>query len=200
MGQEKKESKKVANKPAIPEPVKLDTVKFLTAMRSADMNERYAAWQSAGPFGADVINVLAELASSDDKGVALSATGAMEKVAHYAARPGAKLEAEKTTRELLKVASSTHPRMVRANAMHLIGLIGGNQAVGGLARLMKDKELREDARLALELIPGNLAETALKELAKAANDTKEEFGANLKQSLYNRNLSPKTAGTLATLK
>ena len=200
MGQEKKESKKGAKKPAISEPVKLETVKFLSAMRSADVNERYAAWQSAGPFGADVINVLAELASSDDKGIALSATGAMDKIAHYAARPGAKIEAEKVTRELLKVASSTHPRMVRANAIQLTGFIGDNLAVGGLARLMKDKEVREDARLALELIPGNLAETALKELAKAAAETKEGFEANLRQSLSNRNLSPKTVGTLSTQK
>ena len=200
MTQEKKESNKGAKKSAIADAPKLDTVKFLAMMRSADAAERYIGWQSAGPYGADVINVLAELAASSDKGVALSATGAMEKIAHYAGRPGAKIEAEKATREFLKVANSAHPRMVRANAINLIGMIGDNRAIGGLVRLMKDMELREDARLALERIPGNLAETALKELAKAADETKEEFGSNLKQSLYSRNLQAKTVGLLPTQK
>ena len=108
-----------------PDPVSsAERVKFLARMRSSDVAERYAGWQSAGPMGADVINVLGEIASSDDKGVALSATGAMEKIAHYSGRPGAQAEAQKVSLELVKIANSDRPKMVRSNALQLVGFIG----------------------------------------------------------------------------
>ena len=193
MTQEKKQIKKAV--PPATDPVSsAERVKFLARMRSSDAAERYAGWQSAGPMGADVINVLGELASSEDKGVALSATGAMEKIAHYAGRPGAQSEAQKVSSELLKIANSDRPRMVRSNALQLVGFIGDAKSVGGLVRQMKDKDLREDARLALERIPGSLSESALKALAKAADENKEPFAENVKQSIYNRALQPKTVG------
>ncbi len=194
MTQEKKQTKKTVSQ--VPDPISsAERVKFLARIRSSDAAERYAAWQSAGPMGADVINVLGELASSEDRGVALSATGAMEKIAHYSGRPGAQSEAQKVSSELLKIANSDRPRMVRSNALQLVGFIGDSKSVGGLVRLMKDKDLREDARLALERIPGSLSESALKALTKAADENKEPFAENLKQSIYNRNLQPKTVGT-----
>ena len=84
--------------------------------------------------------------------------------------------------------------MVRSNALQLVGFIGDAKSVGGLVRLMKDKDIREDARLALERIPGSLSESALKALAKAADENKEPFAGNVKQSIYNRALQPKTVG------
>jgi len=167
---------------------------FLAQIRSSDVDTRYKAWQSAGPIGAEAIVALSALAAGDDKWVGLAATGAMEKIAHYSARPGAGSEAEAVSAELLKVAASHKPRVIRANALHLVGFIADNRSIPGLVKLLSDLEIREDARLALEKIPGSAATEAFKRAVKTAPG---DFLPQIKQSLYNRSLSLKTVGTLS---
>jgi len=166
---------------------------FLAQIRSSDAEARYKAWQSAGPMGAAAIQPLSDLAAGEDKLVALAANGAMEKIAHYAARPGTGNAAEAVSKELLKVADSPRPRMVRTNLLRLVGFIADSRSIPGLVQLLSDPEIREDARLALEKIPGNAATEAFK---KAVKTVPADFQPNIRQSLSNRAMTPKTVGTL----
>jgi HEAT repeat protein len=166
---------------------------FLDKIKSTDASVRYAAWRSAGPMGAPAVAPLADLMASPEKGVAKAAKEALQAIVHHAGRPDAQAEARAVATELLKVAASTRPRQVRADALHWLGFIGDRRAVSGLAKLLGDAEVREDARLALERIPGK---ESLRVLRKALQTAPADFKPNLEQSLYNRKLTPAAVGTM----
>lgn len=168
-----------------------DRAEFLKHIQSSDAGERYAAWRGAGPQGAEAIAPLGELMASSDKGVAKAAGGAMETIAHHAARPGAGKEAQAAAAELMLLAQPKHPRMVRSEALNLLGMVGDSRVVPGLAELLSDPEVGEDARLALERIPGRAAQSAL---AKAAKNGDADLRPKIEQSLRNRSLTAKTVG------
>ncbi len=164
---------------------------FLDKIKSPDANVRYAAWRAAGPLGAQAVASLADLMASTDKGVAKAAQGALQAIVHHAGRPGAGGEARAVSEELLKVAASTRPRMMRTDALNWLGFIGDRRAVPEIAKLLEDAEVREDARMALERIPGREAQRALE---RALETAPADFKPNVEQSLYNRRLKPETAG------
>ena len=168
---------------------------FLDKIKSTDNDTRIGAWQSAGPMGASAIAPLAEIAAGTEKGPAKAATEAMQSIAHYSARHGSGPETHAVSAALLKVGASAKPRLVRSNAINLIGFTGDSTAIPGLMKLLADMEMREDARMALERIPGAASLNALKK-AYAAGPA--DFKDNIQQSLHNRGLTPKTAGLLAT--
>lgn len=166
---------------------------FLEQIRSSDAQVRYAAWRSAGPWGAPAVVPLADLMASPEKGIVKAAQEALKAVVHYAGRPGARTEARLVSAELLKVAASSRPWQVRAEALNGLGFIGDWRVVPGLVNLLEDREVREEARLALERIPGRMAQQALE---KAVSTVPADFQPHLQQSLYNRALKPDTVGTL----
>ncbi len=167
---------------------------YLSRIQSTDAGIRYYAWKSSALQKADAVAPLAKLACSSDKGVAKAANAALPILAHNSARPGAYEEAESTANELLKVAeNSEYTHMVRANALHLAGCIAPAQLVPKIAKLLAIEELREEARMAIERIPGNPSTHALKAGLKS---TPENFHKNIEQSLHNRSLTPKTAGVV----
>lgn len=170
----------------------MDTLQeFLDKIKSLDADVRYAAWRSAGPMGAPAVAALVDLMASSDKGVAKAAQGALQAIVHHAGRPGAGREARAVAEELLKVAASNRPRLVRADALNWLGMIGDGRVVSGMVKLLNDTELREDARMALERIPGRDAQRALENALQTAP---ADFKPNIEQSLYNRRLTPATAG------
>lgn len=164
-----------------------DATGLLDRLQSPDADVRYKAWQEAGPAGASVILGLGDLMASPDKSIAKCAHGALEVVTHYAARGGSgSKEARDVTKMLLKLSDSTRPRMVRADALCLVGVVGDGRAVPVLVKLMADKEIREDARMALERIPGSAATSALQKAQQSAPD---DYKPNVAQSLYDRSLT-----------
>lgn len=165
---------------------------LINTIKTGDADARYAAWRAAGPAGAAAVAPLADLMASTDKGASRAATEALGRIAHYAARPGATpSETQAVAIELLRVATAPRPRMVRAEALHLLGFVGNGNTVPPLARLLDDKEVREDARLALERIPGPQSLRALEDALRRAP---ADFKPNLRQSLHNRRLTRPTAG------
>ncbi|MBI3923021.1 MAG: HEAT repeat domain-containing protein [Armatimonadetes bacterium] len=164
---------------------------FLEKIKSEDAQIRYAAWRAAGPRGAAAIGPLAELIGSTDRGVAKAAREALQNITHYAARPGAQKEARAASAELLKVAASTAQKAVRAEALNFLGFVGDDRAVPGIRKLLADADVRDEARMALERIPGN---ASLQALQRAHKSAPEDFKPNLEQSLHNRRLTPATAG------
>ena len=68
----------------------------------------------------------------------------------------------------------------------MLSEIGGDESVEPIARLLSDKDLREDARCSLERLPGDKAVAALKTaLATAPAD----FKPNIAQSLRARGVT-----------
>ena len=169
-----------------------DATQLLDQLQSPDAKVRYQAWQSAGAAGAGAVSGLGDLMASPDKSIAKCAHGALDVIAHYAARSGSgSMGAHDVTKALLKLSDSTRPRMVRADALYLVGMVGDGRAVPVLVKLMADKEIREDARMALERIPGSAATNALKKAEPSAPD---DYKPNIEQSLYDRNLTPQSVG------
>ncbi len=165
---------------------------YLIRIQSPDAGIRYSAWKSAWSQKSDAVAPLAKLASSPDKGIAKAANAALPILAHHSARPGAYEEAESMASELLKIAeSSDYPMLIRAQSLNLIGCISPAQLVPRIAKLLATDELREEARMAIERIPGNPSTHALK---AGLRSTPESFHKNLQQSLHNRSLTPLTAG------
>lgn len=171
----------------------MDLEAFLAQIRSEDAEQRYKAWRGAGPFGAKAVVPLAELAASPLPGVAKAAREALQVIVHHAGRPGATDEARAVAAALLSVAES--PRQstrVRADALHWLGFVGDARAVPGIARLLNEPGVRDEARMALERIPGR---ESLRALRQARDTAPADFKAHLEQSLRARALTPATVGT-----
>ena len=89
--------------------------------------------------------------ASPDKAGAKRAKKYMDEIVHDAARPGAAASYRKQTiAHLLTVVRSQRPRLVRAHALRMLGLIGGKPESNALAPLEVDREVGEDARMARE--------------------------------------------------
>jgi HEAT repeat protein len=173
---------------------KLDLASFLSRIDSPDAEVRYSAWHTAGPMGAQAVAPLAQRLASPDKGIAKAAKGALENVVHYAARPGAGAESHAVARELTATAADgSLPASSRAEALHLLGFVADGRDVPHIAPLLHDETLRDEARMALERIPGSASADALK---TALRDAPPDFHGPLAQSLYCRKLTPQNAGIL----
>jgi HEAT repeat protein len=171
------------------EPITLKS--WLEELQSPDAEARAKAARGGATMGASAIAPLADLMASTDKGAARAAKQALQHLAHHAARPGATPEARRASTELLKVAASGRPRAVRADALELLGFVGGREVVLALATLLRDAEVREEARMTLERIPGPESLRALQEAMKSAP---EDFKPALRQSLHARSLDARTVG------
>lgn len=170
---------------------------FLDQIKSNDVNVSYQASTTAGPMGAQAVMPLAEVMKLDIRTNGRAATLALQNIVHHAARPGAQTEARAVAEELLRVAAvPTQPRAVRGNCLYLVGFIGSPEAIPALVKLLDDRVIREDARMALERIPGD---ESLGALRKAAETAPADFRKNLQQSLHNRGLTYSTAGVASAI-
>jgi HEAT repeat protein len=157
-----------------------DAVANLVAkIKSTDDKVRGPAWQNAGPAGAPAVAPLAGLMTDQHFEIARSAKRAIERIVRHAGRPGADAERKAVAVELVKLLK--HPAAdVRRHALWMLSEIGGDPAVEPMAALLADAEVREDARCALERVPGRAATAALK---KAMRTGPESFKYALAHSL-----------------
>ena len=164
---------------------------FIDQIQSADADIRYTAWRSAGTQLPSAVAPLAGLLESPDKGIAKAAKGALETLV-YESSPGDRERADAIADELAKVAADhARSRPVRAEVIHLIGFVAHHLVVPDLAVLLDDLEVRDEARMALERIPGHSSLNALKNAARLCIDP---FRAHLDQSINNRAFTPETVG------
>ena len=83
--------------------------------------------------------------------------------------------------ELLKLLDQDLPLQLRRDVLWMTWQIAGEEAVGPVAALLKNRELHEDARMALERLPGDQATAALQAaLAAAAEDAKPALAHSLR--------------------
>ncbi len=152
---------------------------LLAKIKSADDAIRGPAWQNAGPLGAPAVVPLGEVMTDAHFEIARSARRAIERIVRHAGRPGADAERRAVAAELVKLLDHASPN-VRKHALWMLSEIGEDPAVEPMAALLADPEVREDARCALERIPGSAATAALK---KALATAPEAFKYALAHSL-----------------
>jgi HEAT repeat protein len=155
---------------------------LVARITSTNDTVRGPAWQNAGPAGAPAVPELARVMTHADFEIARAAKRALWQVVHHAGRPGAAAEATAVTAALLPLLkTATNP--VRREVLWMVSEIGDDTVIPGVAALLTDAELRDDARCSLQRLPGNAATAALKAAFATAP---EEFKFALAESLRAR--------------
>jgi HEAT repeat protein len=152
---------------------------LIARIKDKDDAVRGAAWQSAGPLGAPAVKPLAAVMTDAELEVARAAKRALWKIVRHAGRPGADQERRAVAKELLALLEG-QPTVVRREALWMLSEIGSDDAVKLIASLLSDRDVREDARAALERIPGKQSLAALR---SALTSVAEEFRPAIAQSL-----------------
>ena len=136
----------------------------------------------------DTSQLLADICSSN-RDTALTSKRALWKVVRHAGRPGADDERSHLVSELIAALAAELPPPAAREALWMLSEIGGPDSVDSISSLLTHRALREDARMALERIPGDESLAALQSALAAVPD---EFKANVAQSLRRRGV--KVAG------
>ena len=139
--------------------------------RIKDEKTRIAAWEEAAELGAPAVRVVGPLLADPDTEVTRAARRALDRIVHRAGRPGADAERKAVVKELLPLLANGQPVAVRRPVLWLISEIGGDEAVPPVAAILADETLREDARSALQRIPGKASLKALQDGFAVAPET-----------------------------
>jgi HEAT repeat protein len=154
--------------------------KLIDGIKDSSAEARTRAWLSAGEVGAPAVGPLGEVMTDDDMEVARAAKRAMWKIVRHAGRPGAIREKRAVETELIGLLGDEQQVSVRREVVWMLSEIGARNSIRPLARLTRNEELREDARMALERIGNGRAIQVLRNRFEAAP---EDFKPNLAQSL-----------------
>ncbi|MEJ2704776.1 MAG: HEAT repeat domain-containing protein [Sedimentisphaerales bacterium] len=153
---------------------------LIGGIRDSNAEVRTQAWLSAGEVGAPAVGPLGEVMTDDDLEIARAAKRAMWKIVRHVGRPRAIREKRAVETELIGLLGDDQPVSVRREVVWMLSEIGARNSIRLLARLTRNAELREDARMALERIGNGRAIQVLRNRFEAAP---EEFKPNLAQSL-----------------
>lgn len=141
---------------------------------------RTQAWLEAVRVGAVAVKPLSAVMTDQDPEIARAAKRALWKIVHHAGRPGARDERRAVVFELLGLLNESPPVPVTREILWMLSEVGGREAVQPMAQLLTNKDVREDARMALERIPGRRSLTALR---TAFDVVPDDFKSNIAQSL-----------------
>ena len=156
---------------------------LIAGLKNTSDKVRTEAWLGAGKVGAPAVEPLAKVMMQGELEVARAAKRALWKIVRHTGRPGADDEKRAVETKLLGLLGDDQPVAVRREVLWMLSEIGGSSSIRPIARLMRNKELREDARMALERIPIKRAVRALRASFKTAP---EDFKTNIAQSLRKR--------------
>lgn len=127
------------------------------------------------------INALARKLSDKDFETARAGKRELWEMVRHVGRPGNDDQRSKVAAELLKLADKSQPAVVRRESIWMLSEIAGDESVDAVAAMLTDAELREDARLVLERLPGNKSLAALKAgLAAAPDEFKPAMAVSLR--------------------
>lgn len=176
---------------------------LITRIKDKDAKVRAAAWLGAGQVGAAAVKPLAALMTEMDAELARlaaapgvdkqelgyplevgrSAKRALWAMVRHVGRPGADRQKRGVAAELCELLGNQEPAALRREVLWMLSEIGGDQAVEairGIPGILQNKEIRDDARCAVERIPGEAATRALRDSLEEADD---EFRLALAHSL-----------------
>ncbi len=149
--------------------------RFLADIASEEAKTRFAAWRGAAEMSPEVIAPLARLMGSDKPGVVKAATEALRTLTHA--------RREQATRPLAALLAPAFPPNARREALALLSLVGGDDAVAPAEKWIHDPQLGEDAVYCLERIPGQAPTSAL---VRACKSAREDFKPRLLAALGHR--------------
>lgn len=161
----------------------LTVEQLIAKIKDSNPEVRAAAWQNAGKCGAAAVPALARVITHEDMEVARAAKRGLWVLVRYVGRPGADDERKPVVDRLCKLLGEDQPVAVRREVLWMLSEIGGDEAVEAIRNMpgiLENKDLREDARCAVERIPGKAATDALLEGLEASMD---DFRLALAQSL-----------------
>ena len=156
---------------------------LIAGIKDGSDKVRTEAWLGAGEAGAPAVKPLAKVMTNDNLEVARAAKRALWKIVRHTGRPGANKERRAVETELTGLLGDNQPVAVRREVLWMLSEIGARNSIKPIAGLMRNEELREDTRMALERIPGKRAVTTLK---AAFEKAPEDFKPNIAQSLRKR--------------
>ncbi len=156
---------------------------LLTQIESGDPDVRTRAWLAAGAVGPTALQPLAKIVAEGSLEVGRAAQRAMWNIVHTVGAPEAEGK-KQACAQLASLLADGHPTAVRRDIIWMLSEISdGGEDVNSLALLLNNPELQEDARCALQRMPGDQAVVALKAGFAAAPD---EFKYALADSLRRR--------------
>ncbi|MBI5092182.1 MAG: hypothetical protein HZB26_07005 [Candidatus Hydrogenedentes bacterium] len=160
-----------------------DAQSLLAGVTNASADARAEAWKSAGPVGAAAIAPLGKHLAGADPGVTKAARAALVTIVAYAGRPGAApTEGAAVAAELAKLLDKSVPDAARREVLNQLSLIAKDAEVPAIAAVLDEPTLAEDARMALERIPGDASVNALiAALDKAPEQLRGPIAASLAQ-------------------
>jgi len=161
----------------------MDTNHLIKRIKDKDDKVRADAWLNAGLVGAPAVTPLAEVMTTGSLEVARAAKRALWKIVRHAGRPGADDEKKPVVAELAPLLADDQPLAVRREVLWMLSEIGGDESIDAVAALLSNAELREDARMALQRLPGPKSLAALESGLAAVPD---DFKLNIAQSLRQR--------------
>jgi HEAT repeat protein len=156
---------------------------LIVKLKDKNDKVRAEALLSAGGVGAPAVKSMAKVMADKDTEVMRAGKRALWKIVRHAGRPRARDVRNAVVTELISLLDDDQPASVRREVLWMLSEISGRTSVKPIAALLSDKELREDARMVLERIPGKQSIAALKNGLKAAP---EDFKLNIAQSLRKR--------------
>jgi len=131
--------------------------------------------------------------ASIDKAVATMAKGPLEAAraakrdlwfaVRHAGRPGADDERKTVVAALVAALKANLPVDAGREVLWMLSVIGGDEPVETIESMLSSEALREDARMALERIPGEKSLAALQSALKIVPD---DFKIHIAQSLRAR--------------
>jgi HEAT repeat protein len=168
------------------EPLSVDAL--VAMIKDPSDKVRADGWERAGKVGAAAVKPLAAVMTSGDadREVALAARRALWQIVHCVGRPGGEKECAAVVPELHGLLAEAWPESLRREVVWMLSEIGGAESVPALAACLKSSELLEDARCALERIPGDESLATLKE---ALISVPEKHRNNIAQSLRSRGVT-----------
>lgn len=129
------------------------------------------------------ITTLAPQLADRDVERARAAKREMWRTVRHVGRSGAETERQVVVAELIPLLQEGQPAPVYREVLWMLSEIGAAESVQAIAALLSNQTAREDARMALERIPGQESLAALKSSLETAPD---DFKANLAQSVRAR--------------
>jgi len=160
---------------------------LLSDIQASDPHVRTKAWLSAGEVGAAAVRPLAKVVDEGETEVSRAAKRALWQIVRHVGRPdGDREEKDAVVFELVAVLNGAESVPVCRQTVRMLSEIGGNESVRAISSLLSHGDLREDARMALERIPGRDSVQALRRALRSAPD---EFKPNVAQSLRARGVA-----------
>ena len=162
--------------------------KLIAAIKDPDDKVRSAAWVDAGQYGAAAVRPLADVMTDDRLEVARAAKRGLWTVVRHVGRPGADQERQQVEAALCGLLGDDWSDTVRREVLWMLSEIGGDDAVEAIRDIpdiLERKGIRDDARCAVERIPGDLAVQTLEEALEFAP---EDFQSSIAQSLRARGI------------